>query len=386
LSRLKPVLQQQNSLSNEYNGTSASEFKVLDAYNRMMPWEYLLGRLFDVQPVRRLAETVISGWARRRLAEMDHESIGRSQFRTLMGLVHQGQSTPYGREHDFRRIRTVSDFQRLVPLRTQAQFQQEPISRSMARGVRAAIQESALMSLGILLRARPGFRFLSKSLWLLDERHEDSVVTAANSVDYQKLWRAGLPAILHLSSLGPPDGSDEFQEPPGKEAIVVSAVPISTPQRERLARLFPLSKILVCEGWLRPEGMLAIEDPECGRLRLLPNRGVFFEFIPPDTLDAPFPVRLTIGEVETQASYAAALSSVAGTWATLSDTLVSFDCLEPPLIRRIEKPLTRERSAKPMPRLASAPQPFQPPHIRSGRPADDAAQVPVRPRDNSSRW
>ena len=44
--------------------------------------------------------------------------MARCQKRTLLGLVHKAHTTRFGRDHDFRRIRDIQDFRRLVPLRT----------------------------------------------------------------------------------------------------------------------------------------------------------------------------------------------------------------------------------------------------------------------------
>jgi hypothetical protein len=59
------------------------------------------------------------------LARWDHEDSARAQLRILRGLVHQAQATRFGRDHDFRRIRTVGDFRRLVPMRSWADLWRE---------------------------------------------------------------------------------------------------------------------------------------------------------------------------------------------------------------------------------------------------------------------
>jgi hypothetical protein len=87
-----------------------------------MYWEAIQRWLADTRLVRRLADTLFRGRARRHLATLDHQSTVRSQARTLRGLVHRAHATRFGCEHDFRRIRTPADFQRLVPLRTTLDF------------------------------------------------------------------------------------------------------------------------------------------------------------------------------------------------------------------------------------------------------------------------
>ena len=57
--------------------------------------------------------------------EFDRLDATRTQSHTLLALVHRGESTRFGREHDFRRIRTPDDFRRLVPLTTTADLWRE---------------------------------------------------------------------------------------------------------------------------------------------------------------------------------------------------------------------------------------------------------------------
>jgi len=85
-------------------------------------WEAIQQWLVGTRLVRRLTDTLFRGRARRHVAALDHLDAVRSQLRTLRGLVHLGHATRFGRDHDFRRIRTAEDFRRLVPLRTPADF------------------------------------------------------------------------------------------------------------------------------------------------------------------------------------------------------------------------------------------------------------------------
>jgi hypothetical protein len=85
-------------------------------------WQLLLRRLTATRLARHLTEAVFRFRGRRLLARWDEESAERSQARILLGLVHAAQSTRFGLEHDFRRIRSVEDYQRLVPIRTRAEL------------------------------------------------------------------------------------------------------------------------------------------------------------------------------------------------------------------------------------------------------------------------
>jgi hypothetical protein len=85
-------------------------------------WEAIQQWLVGTRLVRRLTDTLFRGRARRHVAALDHLDVARAQLRTLRGLVHRAHTTRFGRDHDFRRIRSAEDFRRLVPLRTPADF------------------------------------------------------------------------------------------------------------------------------------------------------------------------------------------------------------------------------------------------------------------------
>src|SRR6266851_1799165 len=84
-----------------------------------------LSWLADTLLARRVVEALFRGKARRRIVELDQQSVARCQNRTLLGLVHKAHTTRFGRDHDFRRIRDASDFRRLVPLRTPTELWRE---------------------------------------------------------------------------------------------------------------------------------------------------------------------------------------------------------------------------------------------------------------------
>jgi hypothetical protein len=55
--------------------------------------------------------------ARRRVLEVGRLDPVKAQERTLLALVRKAAPTRFGRDHGFERVRSVADFQRLVPLR-----------------------------------------------------------------------------------------------------------------------------------------------------------------------------------------------------------------------------------------------------------------------------
>lgn len=77
------------------------------------------------------------------------------------------------------------------------------------------------------------------------------------------------------------------------------------------------------ETYPASEGFIAFQDeyPSQG-LILIPDSGIFYEFVPTDRFDEPNPPRFTLEEVELNKNYAIILSTNAGLWAySIGDTV-----------------------------------------------------------------
>ena len=96
------------------------------------------------------------------------------------------------------------------------------------------------------------------------------------------------------------------------------------------------SAVLLQELYIRQEGAIAIEDPRLRALRLLPDQGVYFEFVPADQVGKARPARCSAAEVRLDVPYALAISSPAGIWACLVGSVVQFERLRPPLLQLVE--------------------------------------------------
>ncbi len=126
----------------------------------------------------------------------------------------------------------------------------------------------------------------------------------------------------------------------------------------RLAALFPDLELLIHGGvgmqpyraqfdaWLEgsraetrevyaaSEGFVAAADLGPGDgMRLLLDRGLFYEFVPLDQLDSPAPERHWIGTARTGLEYALVVSSVAGLWSYVLGDTVELVSLAPPRLR-----------------------------------------------------
>ncbi|TDI59034.1 MAG: GH3 auxin-responsive promoter family protein [Alphaproteobacteria bacterium] len=82
------------------------------------------------------------------------------------------------------------------------------------------------------------------------------------------------------------------------------------------------------------EGFIAVQDESPAEgLRLIVDRGLFFEFVPFDELDDENPPRLTLADVQEGVNYALVLSNCSGAWAYIIGDTVRFVTVDPPRVR-----------------------------------------------------
>lgn len=89
------------------------------------------------------------------------------------------------------------------------------------------------------------------------------------------------------------------------------------------------------ETYPASEGFIAYQDDwdEDSGMLLNCNSGIFFEFIPVNSLGSENPPRLSLGEVELGVNYLLVLSSNAGLWAYDIGDTVEFTSLKPPRLK-----------------------------------------------------
>jgi hypothetical protein len=81
------------------------------------------------------------------------------------------------------------------------------------------------------------------------------------------------------------------------------------------------------------EGFVAAEDPRYDLLRLIPDHGIFFEFVPVEELESTRPTRHTVADIVTGVQYAPVLTTCAGLWGYVLGDTVCFENRDPPLFR-----------------------------------------------------
>jgi hypothetical protein len=371
--------------------------------------------------VRSVVDAALRGRARRHLARLDRLPAASAQARVLLDLIRQAGATRFGHDHDFRRIRRVEDFRRLVPLSRPAELWQHygppALPPDLSPRLLAAHRQAAWTALALVLGARPRARLFRGRILVAggaDEGPggvEDLVVRGTHALlrpcllgpqaetggdPLLRLARraACLPVtclvgeavrLLQLCArLREITGRDRAAEVwPDLAAVLYHGDP-PAPQRARLAEAIGTAPgadpVLCLETWFRPEGTLAVEDPRHGLPRLLPDHGLYFEFVPAAEADRPAPARHGLGEVEPGVPYEIALTSPAGWWACRTGLTVCFERRDPPLLQRVA-PVPASAPAREVTPPARtdqprAPYPVQPPHPRT---ADTPAALPGMP-------
>src|SRR5262249_1539986 len=105
------------------------------------------------------------------------------------------------------------------------------------------------------------------------------------------------------------------------------------PYRGLFRRIIGSDQVHLLETYPASEGFIAAEDPRHGLLRLLPDHGIFFEFVPVQELNDAKPARHTVASIETGVQYAIVLTTCAGLWSYVLGDTVCFEQRDPPLLR-----------------------------------------------------
>lgn len=344
--------------------------------------------------VRRTAESVLRATGRRHLAQLDQLAPVRCQTRILLGLLHQGQKTRFGRDHDFRRIRSIADYRRLVPLSTRAElwrdywrpvyphlagatwpgrlpnrridasdsFRLTPPSMALQSAHRAALRTALALAdaSGNRVSGAGCSPLLSGTVLFLTDEGPSS--RTENAILAERL-----PALLRpFTVVSIESDAEQYAHLPVTTLIgpaerllaLIEAVKLIRGKRcvrdiwPRLSRVLftrrpshpPANRlrheagedVLVVEMVGRTEGPIAVEDPHFGSSRLLFNHGVYFEFVPLDQASEPRCPRYGIEEIEVGVPYELVVTSPAGLWACRIGRTVYLERRDPPLIRFVE--------------------------------------------------
>lgn len=120
---------------------------------------------------------------------------------------------------------------------------------------------------------------------------------------------------------------------PNLELLVHGGVGF-VPYEETFAHWLQGGRAETREVYPASEGFIAVADRAPGEgLRLILDSGLFYEFVPPDELDAPSPTRHWIANAEAGRNYALIVTSNAGLWSYVLGDTVALVGLDPPRLR-----------------------------------------------------
>lgn len=149
---------------------------------------------------------------------------------------------------------------------------------------------------------------------------------------------SGTPSWLLLlfervAALRPSAGRHLAALLPHLELIVHGGVGMA-PYQDQFGAWMAGSRIATREVYAASEGFVAAADAGPGDgMRLLADRGLFFEFIPTPQWDGPAPERHWLGTACAGVDYALAVTSASGLWGYLLGDTVMFDRMDPPRLR-----------------------------------------------------
>ena len=120
---------------------------------------------------------------------------------------------------------------------------------------------------------------------------------------------------------------------PNLELLVHGGVSLA-PYRDALGQWLEGGQAELREVYPASEGFIAVADHGPGRdMRLITDRGLFFEFVRPSELAASHPDRRWLGSVELGVEYALILTTNAGLWSYILGDTVMLTERDPPLLR-----------------------------------------------------
>ena len=107
----------------------------------------------------------------------------------------------------------------------------------------------------------------------------------------------------------------------------VSADPYLPVIRERMGR----DDVVLVDTYNATEGGIFATSDHSGApgMLMIPDRGVFFEFVPVEEVDAPWPTRVPLWEVETDRLYAIHVTTPSGLYSYRLGDLVRFPSIDP---------------------------------------------------------
>jgi hypothetical protein len=192
---------------------------------------------------------------------------------------------------------------------------------------------------GIVAREIPAvlrpYAFPPLHLALLTDWDEKLRLLAAQGANLPVTMISGVPSWLLalFDRLRRATGRQHVAEVWPQLRLIVHGGTGFEPYRKLFRDIVGSPSVHFVECYPASEGYVATEDPGTELLRLIPDHGVFFEFVPAGELSAARPTRHTAADLELGVQYAVVMTTSAGLWSYVLGDTVNFERRRPPLLR-----------------------------------------------------
>lgn len=170
------------------------------------------------------------------------------------------------------------------------------------------------------------------SIALMSEWEEKIEKMAEHTLNQNVTHIAGVPTwtIVLIRRLFEMKGTDNLRDIwPNLELYIHGGVSFR-PYREQFRQLIRGEGMHYVETYNASEGFFAFQDrPDADDMLLMPDYGVFYEFIPMEEMEEENPRTLTWAEVETGKNYAVVITTNCGLWRYKLGDTVRFTTLFP---------------------------------------------------------
>lgn len=176
----------------------------------------------------------------------------------------------------------------------------------------------------------------SLDILLMDEWEEKLRLIAEKTVRQNITQVVGVPTwtVVLIKRLFEMTGKDNLAEIwPNLELYVHGGVSF-TPYREQFRQLIRSEKMRYLEVYNASEGFFSMQyDLTSPDMLLMPDYGIFYEFMPMEEVGKESPRTLPLDEVVTGKHYAPVISTNAGLWRYLIGDTIQFTSTNPYMIR-----------------------------------------------------
>lgn len=192
----------------------------------------------------------------------------------------------------------------------------------------------------ILIQNLPGWvefmRTPDLSIALMDEWEQKIEKMAAATIQHDVTNISGVPSwtLLLFKRILEITGKDSITDVwPNFELFIHGGVNFS-PYREQFRRLFTSGKVNYLETYNASEGFFGIQDRiNADDMLLMLDYGIYYEFIPLESLHAGNSRAIPLDQVETGVNYAILITTNAGLWRYMIGDTVQFTSVDPYRIR-----------------------------------------------------